>query len=213
MDPERRPKGRSFSFNISFGKKPPAIDDPKVRELLDRALADATESPDGTGSASLSGAIDRTTGEAVSLDDPRIQELLKRAEADAAQSADGVGMASNTETYSVDLREGLEKLGDLLGASPRYEDASTHAGQAEDPRKAREREMWDRLHLIAEGKGAYPDTQRWHSWLSTATWVIAISLPIAVLILALATGQDQQTVFVMTFGAVIVAAMFRSSIR
>ena len=213
MDPEPRPRGRSFSFNISFGKKPPAIDDPKVRELLDRALADAADSPDGTGSASLSGAIDRATGEPVSRDDPRVRELLKRAGADAAKSPDGIGMASNTETFNIDLREGLQRLGDLVGASPGYEDASAHAGQAEDPERAREREMWDRLHLIAEGKGAYPDTRRWHARLSAFVWVIAIALPVAALILALATGQDQQTVVVMTFGAAILAAMFRGSIR
>ncbi len=171
MNDRTPPKGRSFSFNISFGKKPPPVDD------------------------------------------PRVQELLERAEADAARSPDGVGMASDTQTYRVDLREGLERIGDLLGVSPEYEDASGHISREEDPKAAREREMWDRLHLIAEGKGAYPDTQRWHARLSLFTTIIAISLPVAALILTLATAQTTETVFFVTLGAAIVAAMFRSSIR
>ena len=201
------------SFNISFGKKPPPIDDPTVRELMERALADASDSPDGSGSASFSGALDRATGQPVSLADPRVQELLKRAQAEAAQSPDGIGMASDSQAFSIDLGEGLQRLGDVFGTPPRYEDASPHAGPEADSKQAREREMWDRLHLIAQGKGAYPDTQRWHQWLSTVIWVITIALPLAALILTLATRQTAETVFFVTFGAAIVAAMFRSSVR
>jgi hypothetical protein len=212
--PERR-KGRTFSFNLSFGKKPPIADD-TVARMLDDALSDARSSPDGKGSASLSAAFDRMTGEPVSLDDPAVRELLERARADAATSPDGTGVASNTETFTIDLSDGKLRVNRGAGAgdAPSYEDPQAGEQRAAgDGAASREEEMWDRLHLIAEGKGAYPDTQRWHRRLSMATWIIAIGLPLAVLILTLATGQSLEGVVFMTFGAAIVAAMFRGSIR
>jgi hypothetical protein len=271
------------TFRLSFGSKPPIADE-QLRKMLDEAPSDAAESPDGTGAASFSVAIDRSTGEPLAPDDPRfqemlerataianaageaevaveidgikhtkafkagepgmhelldrarefaktsadvrisvtsrgankalmqntqVQELIERASADAAQSPDGTGVATNTRSFKIEFAAGKLRVGE--GGLVPYEDPPP--APSEDPKEAREREMWDRLHLIAEGKGAYPDTQRWHRWLSMGTWVIAIALPLAALILAIATGQDAQTVVVMTFGAAIVAAMFRGSIR
>jgi hypothetical protein len=177
MDRQTRPKGRTFSFNISFGRK--------------------------------ARAFDRATGEPLPLDDPHVRELLERARAEAETSPDGTGMATNTESFSIDLADGQLRVGD----GPSYEDGSGHSAPVDDPDKAREREAWDRLRLIAEGKGAYPDTQRLHAQLSLVVWVIVIALPLATLLLTLAAGESRETVVFFTFGAAAIGAMLRGTIR
>jgi hypothetical protein len=203
----RRPKGRTFSFNLSFGRKPP-IDDPEFQALLDRAIADAVNSPDGRANATYSQAFDRATGESVPADDPRVQELAELARTEHPTLPDGTRMTVDSETFRLDFADGELRFG-----RGQPQQAASGEPPVEDPAAAREVEMWERLARIAEGKGAYPDTARWHARLSMLTWVIAIALPLAVLIGTIASGQSQETIFFMTFGATIVAAMFRSSIR
>lgn len=203
----QRPKGRTFSFNFSFGKKPP-IDDPRLQELLKRALADAANSEEGRTSATYAEAFDRTTGEKLPADDPRVQELLELARAAPPDLPDGAHVTTNTETFTLDVADGKLRIGH---GEPRH--ATDVEPKSEDPAKAREAEMWDRLELIAKGKGAYPDTARWHARLSMFVWMIAIALPLATLILTIAAGESQETIVFMTFGAAVIAAMLRGSIR
>ena len=188
-----RPKGRTFSF--SFGKKPPT-DDPELRDVFERAVEDLA-------------------GEEVSADDPRMKEFQRLMELSKRdERPDGVDVKTNTERFTLEFKDGKLQIGrGAAGAPPTYENPADNADNGANPEAAREAEMWDRLHRIAEGKGAFPDTARWHAWLSMFVWAVTIALPVAALILALATGQTQETVFFMTFGALIVAAMFRSSIR
>jgi hypothetical protein len=150
-------------------------------------------------------------GRAPQPDDPALQELLEQARADAAKSPDGTGIATDSRSFRIELGSGKARVERVGHDAPSYDDPSGHV--AEDPKTQREREMWERLHLIAQGKGAYPDTQRWHRRLSLITSIIAIAIPVSALILMLATGQTLETVAYVTIAATIVAMMFRGSIR
>jgi hypothetical protein len=75
---------------------------------------------------------------------------------------------------------------------------------------AREAEAWERLSRI--GTGTYPDTARVHSFLKTIVTTLVLAVPVALLILGIATGQSTETVFFMTLGGLIVAVIFIKSI-
>jgi hypothetical protein len=108
------------------------------------------------------------------------------------------------ETFSAEFVDGKLRLGK---GEP---DDAPQGEKTADPRAT---EAWERLERIAEGRGAYPDTARWHGWLNIVVWVIAIALPVAALVWTIIRGESPETVFFMTFAAALVAAMFRASVR
>lgn len=149
-----------FSFNISFGRKPP-VDSETYQRLLERATKDAELSPDGTGSA------------------------------------------SDTYKFKIDFSNGELRVQD----SDRVPPAEEVPPMQEETAEA---EMWDRIAHI--GTGAYPDTARVHRALKKVVTVLGMSIPVAVCILTIATGQSQETIFFMTLFGLIVGVMIISTI-
>lgn len=57
--PEEKNQPKKFSFNLSFGRKPP-VDDATYQRLLEEATKDAQDSADGTGVASKADEVSVT---------------------------------------------------------------------------------------------------------------------------------------------------------
>jgi hypothetical protein len=133
-------------------------------------------------------------------DDPEFQRLLEEAREDAEASPDGTGSASTTHEYRLRFDGGLPRI--VEGDSPPEAPMT--------PEQAREAEAWERLSRI--GTGAYPDTARAHQILRNIVTVMGLAIPVAMLILGIATGQTQETVFFMTLGGLIVGVMLMKTL-
>ena len=151
--PDERPQPKKFSFNLSFGRRPP-VDDPTYKRLLEEATKDGESSPDGVGFASTPAKEFRLTFD---------------------------------------------------GGLPRIVEGDSPPEQPMTPEQAREAEAWERLSRI--GTGAYPDTARAHQILRRVVTIFGLAFPVGMLILGIATGQTQETVFFMTFGGLVVGVM------
>jgi hypothetical protein len=135
------------------------------------------------------------------LDDSTYKRLLEEATREAESSPDGVGIASTpAREFRLTFDRGL----------PRIAEGDSPPGQPMTPEQAREAEAWERLSRI--GTGAYPDTARLHRILRNVVTVVGAAIPIAMLILGIASGQTQETVFFMTFGGLIVGLMIMKTI-
>jgi len=134
------------------------------------------------------------------IDDPAYKRLLEEATKDAESSPDGVGSASDAHEYRLTFDGGLPRI--VEGDSP--------PAQPMTPEQAREAEAWERLSPI--GTGAYPDTARLHRILRNIVTVMGLAVPVGMLILGIATGQSQETVFFMTLGGLIVGVMFMKTL-
>lgn len=80
-----------------------------------------------------------------------------------------------------------------------------------DPADRAEPEAWERLSRI--GTGAYPDTARMHRLLRRVVLALALSVPVGLGVLGVATGQSSETVVFMVIGGAIVGAMLAQSVR
>ena len=147
-------RGRTFSFNFSFGRKPP-------------------------------------------VDDAPYQRLIEHATQDAASSADATGTAADVHEITVDFSDGKLRVGDGRRTG---EDQP-----APTPVDTREAEAWERLGHI--GTGAFPDTARLHRILNAVVTVLGLSIPVSLLVVAIATRQSSETIFYMTLFGLVVGGM------
>lgn len=136
------------------------------------------------------------------IDDETYQRLLERATKDADSSADSTGSASEGRGFSLEFSDGRLRFGDSDPTLQREDRAPT-------PEEAREAEAWDRLAHI--GTGAYPDTARLHRLLRRVVTVLALSVPVALCVLTIATGQSLETVVFATLFGLVVGFMFMAS--
>jgi hypothetical protein len=127
---------------------------------------------------------------------------LGRRPANDTLSPDGTRSAADVRELNIEFSDGKLRVHDGDRVTGEDKPART-----ED--EAREAEMWERLEHI--GTGAYPDTARLHRALRTVVLVLGLSVPIALLVVGLASGQSTETIVFMTLFGLIVGAMFASS--
>jgi hypothetical protein len=120
------------------------------------------------------------------------QELLEEAKRNANASPDGVGSATR-ELASFQFKDGKLRFG-MADEPPAEHDlgADEVGSHYEEP---------------------FPALASLRRWFNTAVTLLAIGIPVAIAILAIATGQTSETVFFMTIFGLIISGMFISSIR
>lgn len=69
----------------------------------------------------------------------------------------------------------------------------------------RTEEAWERLSRV--GQGAYPDTAAIRRAMRRIVNLVAVAIPVAVCLLLVVTGQGTETVFYLTFGAIVFSVM------
>ena len=115
---------------------------------------------------------------------------------------DGTRNAADVRKLNIEFSDGKLRVQD----SDRVTGEDNRAPTEDE---AREAEMWERLEHI--GTGAYPDTARLHGALRTVVLVLGLSVPVALLVVGVATGQSAETIFFMTLFGLIIGAMFAST--